>query len=294
MVRKKLFTLCCLFFVTAILMAAGLFSYMYGYTPVTLIPVDSREEIDIPIIMYHGITETPYKESEYIVSAVRFENDLKWLNNNGYTTILPSQLISYVKEGTSLPSKPVILSFDDGFANNYTLAFPLLKKYNAKAVVAIIGSESDISSGTIYKDQLHSNLSWGEIAIMADSGLVEFANHSYSLHAAPENGRKGADMLPGENFEQYRQILLKDLGKNQTTIEEPTGVPPQVFAWPYGAYPSDRCADSVLKELGFEATFVSYQHTSTVKAGYPESLYGLGRYLRTPDFDINKITVGHL
>lgn len=254
-----------------------------------LTTADTRESVDIPIIMYHSITDDPGAESEYVISTERFEKDLQWLAEKGYTTILPSQLIRYVNEGSKLPAKPVILSFDDGYCNNYTLAFPLLEKYGAKAIIAIIGSQTDLSSREIYRNQATCSLSWGETAIMSRSGLVEFANHSYGLHEAHKGGRKGADMLAGESFGEYRQVLLEDLSRNQTSIEKAVGKAPQVFAWPYGAYPADRSADTVLKELGFDATFVSWQHTSSVKAGAPETLYGLGRWLRTPDFDINSI-----
>ena len=286
MKSKFFFMSCCL-----LLMAAGLFSYIQeikSESPV-IVPVDSRESIEIPIIMYHSLTENPSSESEYVISADRFESDLKWLSDQGYTTILPSQLIAYAQAGTRLPAMPVIISFDDGFANNYTLAFPLLQKYSAKAVIALIGSESDISSDAPYRDPHCSNLTWTEAATMARSGLVEFANHTYSLHSAASGGRKGADMLPGESFDAYRQTLRENLQKNQDLILNKTGKSPQVFAWPYGAYPMDGSADKILHELGFEASFISWQHTSTVYAGKPETLYNLGRYLRTPDFDMHSI-----
>lgn len=290
MLKKVLFVSGCL-----LIMAAGLFSYIHALsgddTRLTsaMAPVDSRESIEIPIIMYHGIVADTAGESEYMISAARFESDLKWLADQGYTTIFPSQLIAYATIGSRLPAKPVIISFDDGYGSNYALAYPLLQKYSAKAVISLIGSESELSSGTVYREPMHSNLTWGEVAIMARSGLVEFANHTYNLHSAETGGRKGADMLPGENFDEYRQILSEDLKKNQALISRASGTTPQVFAWPYGAFPMDRSADKILRELGFAATFTSWQHTSAVSAGKPETLYGLGRYLRTPDFDMNAI-----
>ena len=286
MKSKFFFMSCCL-----LLMAAGLFSYIQeikSESPV-IVPVDSRESVEIPIIMYHSLTENPSSESEYVISADRFESDLKWLSDQGYTTILPSQLIAFASNGSILPAKPVIISFDDGYGNNYTLAYPLLQKYSAKAVISLIGSESELSSDAAYRDPMHSNLTWSEAAIMSRSGLVEFANHTYDLHTADADGRKGADMLPGENFDEYRQILSEDLKKNQHFISQASGTVPQVFAWPYGAYPMDGSADKILQELGFKSSFISWQHTSTVYAGKPETLYNLGRYLRTPDFDMSTI-----
>lgn len=276
-----------------LLIGAGILSYIgscsrtvSAQTPLSL--SDSRDSVDIPILMYHSISKDSSGENEYTVSKTRFEEDLKWLRDNGYTTVFPSQLVSYVKEGAMLPAKPVVLSFDDGFANNYLYAFPLLQQYNMKAVIALIGVESDLSSGDIYRNQEHGNMSWGEVAVLSKSGFIEFASHTYDLHSI-SGGRKGADKKSGESAAAYRQVLTEDLSKNQQLIEAATGKVPITFAWPYGAYPADRSGDPILKDVGFDVTFTSYQRTSTVTRGDAESLYGLGRYLRTPSFDISKI-----
>ena len=276
-----------------LLMGTGVFLYIASCSnqvsaqmPLTL--ADSRDSVDIPILMYHSISKDSSGENEYTISQSRFEGDLKWLSDNGYTTIFPSQLAHYVNEGAMLPAKPVIISFDDGFANNYLYAYPLLHKYNMKAVIALIGVESDRSSGDIYRNPEYSNLTWGEVALLSQSGLIEFASHTYDLHSI-SGGRKGADKKSGESAADYRQILTSDLVKNQGLIESAAGRPPLTFAWPFGAYPPDKSGDPILKDVGFVVTFTSYQHTSTVNRWQPESLYGLGRYLRTPSFDIKKI-----
>ena len=131
-------------------------------------------------------------------------------------------------------------------------------------------------------------MTWGEVAILSRSGLIEFASHTYDLHSI-SGGRKGADKKSDESSASYRQILTSDLTKNQELIEAASGKAPLTFAWPFGAYPADRSADPILRDIGFDVTFTSYQHTSAVTRGEPESLYGLGRYLRTPSFDIKKI-----
>ncbi len=247
--------------------------------------IDRRETVEIPIIMYHGITAPGGKENEYFISADRFENDLKWYRDKGYTTILPSQLYAYAAEGACLPSKPIMLTFDDGYCNNYTYAFPLLQKYKMKGVISIIGSDSDISSDDIYRVPASCNLSWGEVALMAKSGLVEFGNHTYNLHRISD-GRKGANQKAGESFDAYRKILIADVAKNQEKIRAAAGSAPLLFAWPYGAYPPDGSGDIALKEAGIPISVNSYQHISTVRRGDMDSLLGLGRYLRTPSFDL--------
>lgn len=276
-----------------LLMGMGILSYVSSCSKQassqTTFPLsDSRDSVDIPILMYHSISKDASGENEYTISKARFESDLKWLRDNDYTTIFTSQLAAFVNEGAMLPTKPVIISFDDGFANNYLYAYPLLQKYNMKAVIALIGAESDRSSDDIYRNPEHSNLTWGEVAILSRSGFIEFASHTYDLHSI-SGDRKGADKKPDESAADYRQVLTADLVKNQELIESAAGMAPMTFAWPFGAYPLDRSGDPILKDIGFDVTFTSYQHTSAVTQGKPESLLGLGRYLRTPSFDITKI-----
>lgn len=257
-------------------------------TIVTTAVMDSREQIELPILMYHGITENAAKVSEYTISADLFEQDLKWLKDNGFTTISIKQLINYAENGSKLPERPVLLTFDDGYCNNYAYAFPLLQKYKAKAVISVIGEESDISSGTIYRDVEHCNISWGEAAIMSQSGLVEIGNHTYQLHNST-GPRKGADKKAGESLEDYRKVLTEDIGKNQKLIQTATGKPALVFAWPLGAYPMDGSANPILKDLGFKVSLTSYQIMNTIERGNPDCLFGLKRFLRTPDFSLEKI-----
>lgn len=244
---------------------------------------DSRSFVKLPILMYHGIQENSKKESEYFISVARFESDLKWLKKHGYTTVLPSQITAYVDRGEALPEKPVLLTFDDGYCNNYTYAFPLLEKYHMKALISLIGVDSDLASDDIYRVEASCNLNWGEAAIMAHSGLVEIGNHTYDLHKI-KDGRKGADQKKGEISNVYHKLLFDDLIQNQEKIKAAVGTSPLVFAWPYGAYPQDQNADQVLKDLGIRMSVNSYQRTSTITQGEADSLYGLGRYLRTPEF----------
>lgn len=252
-------------------MAMGYYTFSAGYLGAS-IPViaDAREKVELPILMYHGITEDASKLGDYTILASTFEADLVWLKDNGYTTISAKQLIDYVEKGSALPTKPVMITFDDGYENNYTLAYPLLKKYNMKAIISVIGIES-----RIYPEVVKSN-------------LVEFGNHTYNLHSN-SGGRKGADKIQGESQEDYAKALSEDLLKNQELIKEATGYYPVVFAWPYGAYPMDGSANQILKEMGFKMTLTSYQIKNIIQQGNSDSLFGLKRFLRTPGFDISKI-----
>ncbi|MBR2038566.1 MAG: polysaccharide deacetylase family protein, partial [Lachnospiraceae bacterium] len=92
-------------------------------------------------------------------------------------------LADYVENGTMLPEKPVLLTLDDGYENNYTNAFPLLKKYNMKAVISLIGKDMRLNENQLKEKH--------------DSGLVEIGNHTYDLHSI-SGDVKDADKKPGE------------------------------------------------------------------------------------------------
>lgn len=286
--KKKDFLL---FLLIVFMALAGILAYRGSVSENTaVLPVitDSRDSVELPILMYHGITNIPSAVTDYTILSDTFEKDLKWLGENGFTSVSPSQLVGYVEKGSALPDKPVLLTFDDGYANNYTFALPLLQKYHMKAVISIIGTETDVSSGDLYRKVSNSSLSWGEIAILAASGNVEIGSHTYNLHRN-SGGRKGADKKPGETLEDYTAALTSDLTESRKKICDAAGNPPILFAWPYGAYPKDGSATPILKELGFKLSVTSYQKGNIIEKGNPDSLFGLRRFLRTPSFDMNKI-----
>ena len=202
---------------------------------------DARESVQLPVLMYHGITKDPSEVSEYTISAETFESDLRWLGDNGFTTVSARQITDYVEKGTALPAKPVLITFDDGYANNYSIAYPLLQK-----------------------------------------------NHTYDMHTA-KGERKGASKKSGESQDAYSEALTEDLSKTQDKVLAATGSSPIVFAWPFGEYPMDGSANEILKNMGFKITLISYQKMNQLEKGNPDCLYGLKRFLRTPDFDMNEI-----
>ena len=99
------------------------------------------DSIALPIVMYHSLLKS--KSGNYIVHPATFENDLKYIQDKRYTTITMTDLINYVYKNSPLPEKPIIITFDDGFYNNFGYAVPLLHKYDMKAVISIVGKYTD-------------------------------------------------------------------------------------------------------------------------------------------------------
>lgn len=247
----------------------------------TIIVKDKASETDtikLPIIMYHGLVKETKLQNKYFISPDSFENDLKYLNDNGYTAITMNELINYVYNGAPLPKKPIILTFDDGFYNNYLYAYPLLKKYNQKAVISIIGSQTDRYSLIKIFNSYYSYLSWAQINEMLMSGHIEIQNHTYDMHTY-ENGRKGCSEKSGEGFVPYKENFIDDIGLLQQRITDYTGITPNTIAYPFGYYTKN--SETVIKEMGFKASLTCSQKINRISRD-PECLYKLGRYLRPP------------
>ena len=99
------------------------------------------EEVRIPILMYHSISDTDPNNSLLVPPAL-FEEHIKWLSDNGFTAMSLDE-VKTAKDTGKVPEKPVVITFDDGYVDNYTAAFPILQKYNMKATFFIITNNTD-------------------------------------------------------------------------------------------------------------------------------------------------------
>ena len=92
-----------------------------------------KDGIFLPVIMYHSIVDDSSKINQYTVTPEIIENDMKYLKNQGFETVLTEELLQYIENDVPLPEKPVMITLDDGFYNNFCYLVPLLEKYDMKA-----------------------------------------------------------------------------------------------------------------------------------------------------------------
>ena len=241
-------------------------------------PNDSRDSIDIPVLMYHNIKQNPRQHGEYCISPDALESDLKFLQDNDYTTIVAQDVINYVLKGRKLPEKPVILTFDDGHYNNVHYAEPLLKKYDMRAVIFVNGEFCEKSTRENAIDPNYSYVLWDEICAMHKRGVWDVQSHSWGLHHN-RSGRRGATRKRSESLDCYHSMLAEDCEKISSAIEALTGRKPVAFAYPFGA--ADRESEAALRENGIQVTFQSYQGTANFRKDDPASLSLVKRYLRS-------------
>lgn len=239
----------------------------------------------VPILMYHHLSED-VTNSE-MVSPEQFEAQIRALSEAGYTGVSFDELQGYVLRGEPLPEKPVVITFDDGYLSNYTLAYPILQKYNMKATIFAIG----VSFGKDhYKDTDYAmtpHFGAAEAKEMTDSGLISIQSHTYDMHQWPpyEDGsaavRENILPLAGESEEAYVQALTEDFTKSRAQLEDATGQPVDVLAYPAGQYST--LAQVTLQELGVHVTLSTNPGVNTVVKGLPQTLYAMLRFGITDD-----------
>lgn len=243
------------------------------------VPVErvSYDGCRLPILMYHHVVSDDQTCNDMTVTVSHLESDLKWLSDNGYHTVLPRELAA----GEPLPEKPVLITFDDGYRSNYYLAYPLLQKYQTKAVISIVVYMQDVCASTF--------LSWEMCKEMADSGLVEIGSHTYRLHNFDGRGGlftyggiNGIQRKPEESDEDFQTRVLDDLQKSHDMIEENLGQDVTFFAYPFGVSEPD--AKELIDSL-FPITVLTTNGTANLTKG----LHDMPRYTVTMRTNLKRL-----
>lgn len=185
-------------------------------------------KLNIPVFMYHSISST--QRNDLCVSPKQFEKQLRTLIKGGFTPITASELAKAYEKGTQLPDHPFIITFDDGYVDNYTNAFPILKKYKAKATIFVI--TSTINRG--------SYLSWKQLKEMENSGLIDVQSHTV-------NHLNLSDLTPKQ--------IKKELFHSRTILEKNLNKPIEAFCYPSGNY--NKKILTYMKEAGYKMAFTT-------------------------------------
>ena len=234
----------------------------------------------VPVLMYHSIGEEG--NGSTCISRDLFEAHMAALHEAGCTAIFPEDLEAYVHHGTELPEKPVVITFDDGYRDNYLYAYPVLQKYGLKGTVFVIG----VSVGALkyYKDTQYTltpHFTYPEAAEMVDSGVMAIGSHTYDMHQVPpyDVGQVRQNILRWENEGEaaYREALAADCGIIRQEIMNGTGQKSvHVMAFPGGYY--DTLAQVTLQENGFDITFSTRPGMNTLIKGMPQTLLSMHRF----------------
>ncbi len=234
----------------------------------------------VQILMYHALDETG--EGTMSVTPETFRCHMEALKQAGYHTVSLQELCDYVNRGAALPEKPLVITFDDGYASNYELAYPILKELDMKATIFAIG----VSMGKdTYKNTDHAmtpHFGWEETREMIESGLISVYSHTYDMHQWPPfepnstQIRETAKPFPDESEADYAAAFTADLRRSMEDLERETGLPCLALAYPMGEAPEQ--SRVLAAELGIQVTMSTVPKDNTILRGLPQSLYLLGRY----------------
>lgn len=236
-----------------------------------------QQSVQIPIVMYHHILDDSRLLGDYVISPEQFESDLKYIRQQGYSTVLPREAAAWARGEGELPEKPLMITFDDGNKSALIYAYPLLRQYGMKGALAVIGVHSEKYSENGDSNVQYAHATWDDLREMEESGVIEIGSHTYNLHEE-QNPRRGTLRRKGESLRDYQAALEEDLIKNQTLLSAALGHEPRFFAYPYGFIDPD--ADAVMEKLGFDVTLGVEEKVPTVTRGDMASLKKLGRFNR--------------
>jgi len=186
---------------------------------------------EVPILCYHQVRD--YKPSDsktakdYIVPVNVFRDQMEWLADSGYTTILPDQLHEYLVTGKELPAKSVVITFDDTRLDQYTAALPELNKHNFKAAFFIM------------------TVSLGKPGYMSKDQVKQLADEGHTI---------GSHTYDHKNVKNYTvDDWVEQVQKPSQQLQTITGKPVEYFAYPFGLWNKDAIAK--LKDHDFKAVF---------------------------------------
>ena len=211
----------------------------------------STQESIIPILTYHNFTSD--ESSSYKINIDKFTNQMEYLANHDFSVISMSELIAGLTNGV-LPPKPVVITIDDGYKTTYTLAYPILKKYNFPATFFI------------YTDFIEKNdhsLTWGEIREMAENNF-EIGSHTISHCNLIKLTEK-------ENNEDYLNRIRKEIFLSKKILEKEIGKEIQFFAYPYGTYSPQ------VKQLAIQAGYKGILNVNSMNNNTELNPFSLNR-----------------
>ena len=180
----------------------------------------------VSVLGFHSIVN--YNSNNIMETSVeKFNKEMKFIHDMKLKTLTLEEMNCYMNKKCDIPKNSVLITFDDGYINNYENAFPILKKYNLNAVVFIIGETVENNTEGFFNQEYIEKTH-------VEYPNIEFASHSYGLHNE-EAINYGYDYFKND-FEKQKKIINTEY-----------------FAYPYGKYNDELMR--VLRENNFKLAF---------------------------------------
>lgn len=202
----------------------------------------------VAVLVYHNIVENEEmkKNDQDALTTKEFDEQLKYLNDSGYTSISLDELYNWKKGKKDIPEKSVVITFDDGFYSFKYLAQPILQKYNFKAACFLIGNVT-MPTTPKYEEGKYGTIGLDEVNNKSEN--ITYGSHTYELHQQTEYG---THIVNEKKFEEIK----KDIEKFNTNLFDA-----KYLAYPYYTYTKDLV--KVLKEENYKLAFAGEGEMAT-------------------------------
>jgi peptidoglycan/xylan/chitin deacetylase (PgdA/CDA1 family) len=223
----------------------------------------------VPVLMYHHVSPNP---GLVTVSPETFARQMEHVHRAGFTTLSADRFLAFLEGQAEVPRKSVLITFDDGFLDNYVHAYPVLRQYGLRATVfAVTGWVGDgpvrARAGQGEATKLPATpdhrscmaairdgrgddvmLRWSEVQQMETEGVVEVHSHTHRHVRWDERCADRAEQLAGlkADLEQSRSALRQRLAKESSHL-----------CWPWGRFEPDD--QSLANDLGFRAQYTTFK-----------------------------------
>lgn len=231
--------------VTVTLLATGFFYLKLSNCDTKTLDKQFSPSDGIPVLMYHKVS--PSYKAGGLGLRVRpkdFAWQMQYLYNNRYHTVSLEDVVDYWQHKKSLPSNPVVITFDDGYEDNYKYAYPILKKYHFTATIFVVVNSVgktnffDVRRGV---QPVNKMLTWAEIKELDANGITIGAhtmNHPHLAKIKP--------------YQAEREII-----ESKKALEKALGKPVLTFSYPYGSY--NKTVEDFVKKAGFKVAVTTKQ-----------------------------------
>lgn len=232
----------------------------------------------VPVLMYHHITPI---DGAITASPANFEDQLQWLARRGYTSLTTQQFAGFLA-GQHVPKKSVLITFDDGYLDNWVYAYPLLKKYHFNAVIFLVTSwvndgpvRNIMGQDALPETPSHAEceqridagrsddviLRWSEIRAMQSDGTFEFHSHT-DTHTRWDKSPQASEK---------NTLMAQELERSRQSLQENLGEVSEHFCWPQGYFDTDYVR--VAQQAGFRYLYTTQAFGQNKPGTDPAHIY---------------------
>ncbi len=216
----------------------------------------------VPILLYHDFSRTRYSKMKVLESS--FEAQMKFLKENDYHVITLDQFLDFMEYKEQIPEKSVVITIDDGWKSLYTIAYPILKKYNFPATLFVY---TDFVGGK-------KALTWNQIKELAENG--------FDIQCHTKTHRYLTKIKDGETFKRFFKAVQEELSHPKKLLQQKMKRDCDCLAYPYGK--TNSLVAAMLKKHGYRAAF------TVTRGGNPFYLnnYNINRSAIYGHYDLEK------